>query len=97
MANGSCRDEEEGVGVCALELVHNLRSEFVADFARRINSAHESERGIGQFADEAGRFELADPLEREDAIDVALSVASRIAEVSHAEFVAAGFTRGMRR
>src|ERR1700720_90061 len=93
MAYRSCRDEEESVGVRARELVDNLRSEFVADFARRINSAHETERGIDQFADDAGRFEFAHPFEREDAVDVALGVASRIAEVPHAEFVAAGVTR----
>src|ERR1700720_4754677 len=93
MAYRSCRDEEESVGVRARELVDNLRSEFVADFARRINSAHETERGIDQFADDAGRFEFAHPFEREDAVDVALGVASRIAEVPHAEFVAARVTR----
>jgi hypothetical protein len=92
MAYRSCGDEKESVGVCALELVDNLRSEFVANFARGINSAHETERGIDEFADDAGRFELAHSLEREDAVDVALGVASRIAEVSHAELVAAGVT-----
>src|SRR5260221_11037459 len=89
MADGSCGDEEECVGVRALEFVDNLRSEFVADFTRRINSAHETERGIDEFADEAGGRELAHPLEREDAIEVALGVASGIAEVPNAQLVVA--------
>ena len=93
MANGSCRDEEEGVGVRALELVDNLRSEFVANFARGINSAHETERGIDEIADDACSRELAHPLEREDAVNVALGVASGIAEVTDAEIVAARIER----
>src|ERR1700719_3236514 len=93
MAYRSCRDEKESVGVRALELVDNLRSEFVTDFARGINPAHETECGIDEFADDAGRFELAHSLERADAVDVALCVASWIAEVPHAEFVAARITR----
>jgi len=93
MANRSCRDEKKSVGVRALEFVDNLRREFVTDFARRINSAHETERGIDEIADDAGRRELAHPLEREDAVDVVLGVASRIAEVPHAQFVAARVKR----
>src|SRR5580704_4938406 len=93
MADGSCGDEEESVGMCALELVHNLRSQFVANLARGINSAHETERGIDQPADDARRFELAHSLEREHTVDIALGVASGIAEVPHAEFVAARLTR----
>lgn len=88
MAYRSCGDEEKCVGVRALELVDDLRREFVADFARRINSTHETERRIDEFADNAGGCELAHPLEREDAVDVALGVASGITEVPHAEFVA---------
>ena len=53
-----------------------------------------AERGIDQLADDAGRFELAHPLEREHAVDVALGVASGIAEVPHAEFVAARVNAG---
>ena len=48
MANGSCRDEEEGVGVGAFEFADNLGSEFIADFARRINSALRRRRTIRQ-------------------------------------------------
>ena len=52
-----------------------------------------TERGIDEFADDSRRFELTHPLEREDAVDVALGVASGISEVPHAEFVAARITR----
>ena len=83
------QDEKESVGVRTLELVDNLRSEFVADFARRINSAHEAECGIDEFADHAGRFEFAHPSDREHAVDVARG----IAEVPHAKFVAARVKR----
>jgi hypothetical protein len=93
MAYRSSRHEKESVGVRALELVHDLRSEFVANFARRINSAHEAECRIDQFADDAGCFELAHSIEWEDAVDVALGVASGIAEVPNAEFVAARVER----
>src|SRR5271154_3511160 len=89
MAYGSRRHEEESVGMRALELVDNLWSEFVADFARRINSTHEAERRIDELADDTVGFELAHPCEREYAVGVALGVARRIAEVPHAQFVGA--------
>src|SRR5271155_114577 len=87
MADGSCRDEEERVGVRTFKLVNNLRSELVANLARRIYSTHEAERGIDQLADHAGGRELAHSCEREDAVDVALGVARRITEVPHAQLV----------
>src|ERR1700678_2713485 len=93
MADGSCGDEEESVGVGALEFVDDLRRELVADFARGINSAHETERGLDELADDAGRRQLAHPLEREDAVEVALGVTSRITEVPHAQLVAARVNR----
>jgi hypothetical protein len=79
--------------VRTLELVNNLRSELVANFARRIYSTHEAEGGVDQLADHAGRREFAHSCEREHAVDVALGVARRITEVPHAQLVRARVNR----
>src|SRR5260370_36958066 len=88
MADGSCGDEVKHVGVRAFQLVEDLRGEFVADFARRINSTHEAERRIGKLANRAPRFEFAEPLERKHAVGIAFSISCRIAEMPDAQVVA---------
>src|SRR5260370_16563418 len=77
----------------AFQVADNLWSKFVTDFARGINPAHETERGIGELANHAARFEFSQTLERKHAVGVALRVAGRIAEVPDTQIVA---SRGLR-
>jgi len=45
--------------VGALQLVGDLRGEFFADLARRIDASHEAEGEIGKLADHLACFEFA--------------------------------------
>src|SRR5438105_4664270 len=93
MAYRAFRGQEQRVGMGARKLANNLRSKFVADFAPGINPAQKTERGIGELANHAARFEFAQTLERKHAVGVALRVAGRIAEVPDTQIVA---SRGLR-
>src|SRR5437899_10517387 len=62
----------------------------MANFAGRIDSAHERVNWVAQLADHVLRFQFLHLLERKDAVRIALCIFSSIAEMPNVQFVARG-------